>query len=403
MTVELGTTWPLTVSGAAGRIPPKHFRQRDQVNKTEEIEEKLERLMRVMADEGLAGILINAQHNFAWLTAGGRNGIDLSREAGAGTLLVLRDGRRFVLANRIELTRLMLEELKGQGYEPVEFAWEAEKGKPGLVADLALSLTDEPALGSDLPVANSVRVIERAIARARYQLTNSELDRFRLFGQDAGEAIGNLARTLTPGITECEVARQSVDALAAIGAHSVVTLVAADERLRRFRHPVPTDLAWEKTLMIVACARRGGLIASLTRIVCVGQIPAELIERTKLTAGVTAKILTATRPGISGSEIFEVAARAYSDAGFPGEEQLHHQGGATGYRTRDWTAHPQCTEQVQVSQAFAWNPSITGTKVEETCLVLRGGIEMITSTAGWPSIPVAVNGRTCLLPDVLSL
>jgi antitoxin VapB len=373
------------------------------VNKKEEIEEKLERLIRVMADERLSGMLINSQHNFAWLTAGGRNGIDLSRDAGAGTLLVLRDGRRFVLANRIELPRLMSEELEGQGYEPVEFAWEEEKGNPGLVADLARSLADGSALGSDLPIADSVRAVESAIARARHKLTNSELDRFRLLGRDAGEAIGKLARSLVPGVTECEVARQSVDALAAVGAHSLVKLVAADERLRRFRHPVPTGLRWEKALMIVVCARRAGLIVSLTRIVCAGQIPADLILRTKLTADVNAKVLAATRPGRSGAEIFVVAARAYSDAGFPGEQQLHHQGGATGYRTRDWVAHPRCTEQVQEGQAFAWNPSITGTKIEETCLVLREGIEMITTTANWPSFPVAVDGRTCLLPDVLSL
>src|SRR5947207_6345513 len=48
------------------------------------------------ADERLAGVLINTQPNFAWLSAGGTNGIDLSREAGAGTLLICRNGRRFV-------------------------------------------------------------------------------------------------------------------------------------------------------------------------------------------------------------------------------------------------------------------------------------------------------------------
>jgi hypothetical protein len=41
-----------------------------------EIEEKIERLARVIADEGLAGVLINTQPNFAWLSAGGSNGID---------------------------------------------------------------------------------------------------------------------------------------------------------------------------------------------------------------------------------------------------------------------------------------------------------------------------------------
>jgi antitoxin VapB len=369
-----------------------------------EIEEKLERLARLITDEGLGGVLINSQHNFAWLSAGGSNGIDLSREAGAGTLLVRRDGRRFVLANRIELTRLLTEELNGQGYEPVDFAWEEEKANPTLVADLARSLTTEDLpLGSDLPLEKSVRVVEGAIARARYKLTDSEINRFKTLGRDAGEAIGKMARTIKPGFTEREVARQANDALSAINAYPVVTLVAADERLRSFRHPVATDLRWEKTLMIVVCARRDGLIASLTRIVCVGEIPDELIRRTQATANVNARILAATKPGVSGAELYEVAARAYTDAGFPGEEHLHHQGGATGYRTRDWVAHPQCTDQVQDRQAFAWNPSITGSKVEETCIAFDHGIEIITTTPGWPSLSVEADGREYLLPGVLEL
>jgi Xaa-Pro aminopeptidase len=371
----------------------------------EEIEEKLERLGRVIVDEGLAGVLINSQPNFAWLTAGGTNGIDLSREPGAGSLLVCRDGRRFVLANRIELARLTSEQLLGQEYEPVDYAWEDEKANPSLVADIAHSLvTDQLPLGSDLALGSTVSVVDTAIARARYKLTAAEIDRFRALGREAGEAIGKLARSLTPGLTEREVARQAMSALANIGADSIVTLVAADDRLRRFRHPTPTDLRWENTLMIVVCARRSGLIASLTRIVCAGAIPDDLRQRTRATGTVKAKLLEATKPGVSGADLYQVAARAYSDAGFPGEEHLHHQGGAAGYRTRDWVAHRACTELVQDSQAFAWNPSVTGSKVEETCIAFEDGIEIITTSPGWPSIVIDADGAgKYFLPDVLSL
>jgi len=371
---------------------------------TRESQEKLERLIRLINKESLSGLLIHLQPNFAWLTAGGSNGVDSSRESGVGTLLVRHDGRKFVLANRIEMARLLTEELAGQDYEPIDFAWEDERANPQFVPEVARKLvTERLPLGSDSVFGTATRVMEAAISRARYRLTDDEIDRFRSLGRDAGTAIGKMAHALMPGISEQDVARRAVDALAKVGATSVVTLVAADDRIKRYRHPVPTDLLWRKSLMIVVCARRDGLIASLSRIVCAGEIPDELIQRTKLTADVNAKVLAATRPGMSGAEIFGVAARAYSDAGFPGEQQLHHQGGAIGYRTRDWVAHPLCTERVQERQAFAWNPSITGTKIEETCLVLREGIEMMTTTANWPSIPVAVDGRTCLLPDVLSL
>ena len=226
---------------------------------TNEIEEKTERLLRLISEAGLGGLLINSQPNFSWLTAGGKNGIDLSRENGAGTLFLRRDGARFVLANKIEMNRLLTEELPGQGYQPVQFAWEEEKGNPSLTADLARSLVkDELPLGSDISLGENVRLVDGAIARARYGLTSGEVDRFKELGRDAGTAIGNMARKLEPGVTEREVARRAIDALAAVGAYSVVTLVAADDRLKLFRHPVPTDLRWRKVLMIVVCARRGG-------------------------------------------------------------------------------------------------------------------------------------------------
>jgi Xaa-Pro aminopeptidase len=371
---------------------------------SKEIEEKTERLLRLCSEEGLGGVLINSQPNFSWLTAGGKNGIDLSREAGAGTLFLRHDGMRFVLASRIEMDRLLSEELEGQTYQPVEFAWEEEKAKPSLVADLARSLVKEGLpLGSDLLSGENVRPVAGAIARARYQLTSAEVDRYKVLGRDAGKAIGDLARKLEPGAREREVARRAIDALAAVGAYPVVTLVAADDRLKRFRHPAPTDLRWKKVLMIVVCARRGGLIASLTRIVCDGPIPEDLDSRTRGSAFVNARLFDGTKPGVTGRELYELAALAYSEAGFPGEEHLHHQGGATGYQTRDWAAHPLSTEKVQTAQAFAWNPSITGSKVEETCIAFEDGIEIITATQGWPSIPVEVEGRPYVLPGVLSL
>ena len=155
--------------------------------------------------------------------------------------------------------------------------------------------------------------------------------------------------------------------------------------------------------MLVTCARRGGLIASLSRIVCAGSVPEELRRRTQAVARVNARLLAATRPGANGSELYQTAAAAYAMEGFAGEEHLHHQGGACGYRTRDWVAHPSSAETVQSNQAFAWNPSITGTKAEETCLVSAEGVELLTTTPEWPQITVRLDGREYPSPDVLAL
>ena len=374
------------------------------MNRNEEIEEKTGRLTRMLAAENLGGVLLVAQPNFAWLTAGGNNGIDTSREQGACALFVRADGKRYVLASRIEMARLLEEELKGSDFEPVEFGWEEDKASPTFLADLAAKLNDSGApLGSDLPIASNVKAIDGIISRCRYQLTPPELERLRQLGSDAGEVLGAVARSLTPGEKESEIARRMSDAMGARGMRSVVTLVAADERIAKFRHPVPTEKKWEHVVMLVSCARRQGLVSSLTRIVCAGEVSEELRRRMQASARVNAKLWAATRPGATGSELYRVAAEAYAEEGFPGEEHLHHQGGAAGYRTRDWVAHPASNETVQINQAFAWNPTVTGSKVEETCITSAEGVEVITKTPDWPQIPVPVEGHEYTSPDVLSL
>ncbi|HEY2971879.1 MAG TPA: M24 family metallopeptidase [Pyrinomonadaceae bacterium] len=371
---------------------------------TTETAEKVDRIVRMLTAENLGGVLLRSQHNFSWLTGGARNGIDLSRESGAGGLVVRQDGKCFVLANRIEMPRLLAEELPESDFEPVELPWEDEYASPEFLVDKARALLGQGGLlGSDLPLNANTRTVEAAVARCRYQLTEPELKRFRSLGLDAGQAISELVRTLDPGQTEREVAAQVVSALAARGAYAVVTLIAADERIKSFRHPVPTDLKWKKVLLVVACARRGGLIASLTRIVCSGSLPDELRRRTIAAARVNAQLLAATRPGATGAELYKLAAQTYASEGFEGEERLHHQGGACGYRTRDWVAQPLSAQQVCLNQAFAWNPSVTGTKVEETCVAFADGVELITATPDWPQISVKVNGRAYQSPDVLSI
>jgi len=99
-----------------------------------ELEEKTERITELLDRENLGAVLLNAQHNFAWLTGGSTNGIDLSRENGAASLLVTRSGKRYLLANNIELPRMLAEEVSADDFEPVDFSWQEEKA----VGDTAL-------------------------------------------------------------------------------------------------------------------------------------------------------------------------------------------------------------------------------------------------------------------------
>ena len=353
--------------------------------------------------EGLDAVLLNAQHNFAWLTAGGSNGIDLSRENGAASLLVTGDGRRYVLANNIEMPRMLAEEVSSEDFEPVEFAWEDEKGTADLALRKAKELVGAGEIATDIPLFAEAKPIENKIAPCRFSLTTDESERYRQLGRDSGTAIRSVMGKLVPGETEIEIAAKLRHEFALGGMASAVSLVAADERISRFRHPVPTANRWRKTLLLVTCAKRGGLLTSQSRIVCIGEIPDGSKRKTEATAYVNACLLDATRPGATGAELYAVAAEAYAKMGFANDIHLHHQGGAAGYKTREWVAHPLSAEVVQKDQAFAWNPSITGTKVEETCITTADGVEIITASPDFPQIATMVNGREYISPGVLSI
>ena len=367
-----------------------------------ELDDKTERLAKLARDSSFGGILLTTQTNFSWLTGGGTNRIDGSREPGAGSLFVTAEGRRYVIANTIEMPRLLAEELHGAGWEALEYPWTEEQAKPDTVARLAQSVSGSGTIGADWPVAGAT-AIDRPITRVRNLLTPAEVERYVDLGADAGRVLGELCRELEPGEDERALAARTAGAIATTGARAVVTLVAADDRLARFRHPVATAERWERVVMVVLCAQRHGLIVSLSRIVCDGRVPQALEKITEANARVFAAMLEETRPGTLGQDLFAVAQQAYSTEGFPGEEKKHHQGGATGYRTREWLAHPASEEHVQIRQAFAWNPSITGTKVEETALVEGDSIRLITNSPDWPSYAIRVRDSTVSIPRVLEL
>ncbi len=199
----------------------------------------------MLAEKKLGGVLINSQHNFAWITAGKHNGIDLSRENGAASILIRNDGKKFVLANGIEMPRMLEEEISADDFEPIDFAWEDEKISSEFLTKKAQTLLQNgDALGADLFLNAQTPIVEGDIANCRYELTKPEIERFRKLGKDAGETFNEIIESLKIGESEIEIARKTQNALAAKNINSIVNLAAADERIQRFRHLIPT----EKTL-----------------------------------------------------------------------------------------------------------------------------------------------------------
>lgn len=100
-------------------------------------------------------------------------------------------------------------------------------------------------------------------------------------------------------------------------------------------------------------------------------------------------------------DVFRTGMDAYAEVGFPEEWKLHHQGGPTGYRAREFRVHAGADAVVVKNQAFAWNPSITGAKSEDTIIATSSGPIILSETEDWPKIEVEIDGVTIARPDVL--
>ena len=158
-----------------------------------------------------------------------------------------------------------------------------------------------------------------------------------------------------------------------------VLMAASEERLVRYRHPVPHNGPLGRQEMLVACAERGGLFANLTRMVYFEDPNPATARRQVACEEILRRMREeATRPGRTLAQAFEDCRRFYAEVGFPEGWRDHHQGGMTGYASREVIATSGAHEEIREGQAFAWNPSLQGAKAEETFVLGPDGPEVLT-------------------------
>jgi len=362
-----------------------------------EIKIKEGRLAEFMIRNRLDGLLISKRSNFAWLTCGGDNHVMSASDVGVASILVIRkpDGiKKFVLTDNIESMRIKEEELKNQNFIYEKNYW--YKGKIELTNMICKGLKK---VGTDTPYPK-MKIYN--LAELHRPLVKEEVARFKLLGRESAEAMKDVLCSCKSGMTENMVAGLVADNLISRGIEPVVILIASDKRIFKYRHPIPTDKKIKKYLMIVFCAQKWGLVASMTRFVHFGPLPKEIKRKQMAVVEVDAEFLLESVCGNSLGEIFRKAKRVYEEVGFPDEWKLHHQGGPTGYLTREFRVNDSSEEVLVEARALAWNPSITGTKSEDTIITSSSGPIILTDTGNWcPAIKVKRERGEILRPDIL--
>lgn len=366
-----------------------------------EINDKIDRLKNFLISEKLDGILLTQVRNFYWITAGiANNQIVLNKDVGAATIFIRKDGAKFLLCSYAEAGRLMDESLMELGYELKQFNWYETNAVKDVRGEIVRELSQGGKIGSDIDFPGAVNVDEK-FKRLRFTLSDSEIKRLRWVGRQTTEAIANVCRLIQPGMGEYEIEAMTSAELRSRGIIPTVLLIGVDDRISKYRHALPGGAKLQKYGMINVVAEKWGMPVAVTRFVHFGPLPNELKTKLVKTAKVNAHYQLATVPGKNLAELFEECKSWYGEAGYPDEWKLHHQGGAIGYDDREYVIYPGVNEVVQSHQAFAWNPTITGAKVEDTIIIFDDHFEVITIADNWPMIKTELNGKVYEQPGIL--
>ena len=359
------------------------------MNEVELFQTRIALIRAFLLNNDYEGVLLSRPENYAMATGGKRNYVYVASCVGANSLFVTKDGTAYFVGDNIEETRQSAEELGPLGCQVRKYLWFTDTAANVVRKEFPGRLvSDDGSLGAD---------VHGDLAYLRALLTPMEIDKYRTLGKLAGEAMTAAVDQIQPGMLEGDVAAL----LRAEGAKRrclmPVVLIAADDRIARFRHPLPTETpllapapverAVRGYVMVVGCFLKEGLVASMTRFKRVGEMPADIPDAYTRICAVDAVMQESSEPGKTMGDVFDACRKAYAAMGFPENEwHNHHQGGTTGYAGRTCKASPGSTfpildtawadhvktltgSPVEFGHAFAWNPSAVGVKSEDTFLL----------------------------------
>ena len=339
----------------------------------------------LMKAKGLDAFVLRRNPNLTWAIAG-RAHVPTTIDAACFDLIITQDSAT-AITNVVEAPRLIAEEL------PSEITVKTVKWSEGRDPQLPTGAK----VGSDQPGADRVDLgIE--VEMIRGSLIESDLARFKEICVDAAVALGNAMKQFESSDREIDVAGLITHSLWQADLEVAFLGVAGQERVHKFRHPLPTDSVVGNRVSASICAKRKGLIASVTRIVTFGEVTDSMINEYTSIFKVEAALLDATIVGKAFSDPINAAIAAYPANGFDADEWTkHHQGGPTGFLPRDWPATQGSTRLIAKNQPIAWNPTGKGWKAEDTIVATTSGLQILSVDPDWPAFEVSGRNRPFLL------
>jgi hypothetical protein len=362
-------------------------------------EERVEKVRSLFEENGADALLISKCNNFSWFTFGARSHITLNATEGEASILVTPDGV-YLLINNIELQRLKDLELPReiqQELKVVEYDWfertSAEKRAiDSIVKGKVISDTGRYDTGTvDLVSLRSV-------------LSDYEVGFYSDLGRECDEIFSDVVPSFTPDMTELEVQGIMYREMAKRDIEPVLTLAFSEESTLTYRHNLSRNTKLTRRGFVSICARRRGLIISSSRSFMFEEVEG-IREQHRCNCYVDSVAIVSSRPEEKLSDVFEKIKEAYATQEAPGEWRFHHQGGLAGYSPREVVADPYTSVVLKSGNSLAWNPTIRGTKSEDTVVLLAGQNRIVSypQSSRWPALIFEIGGQTVRRPNIVLL
>jgi Xaa-Pro dipeptidase len=232
------------------------------------------------------------------------------------------------------------------------------------------------------------------LARARAIKTEQEIERMRLAGELATQAMEQVRDRIRPGMRTSEIGAMYEGHVhsAGIGYQGRVemarafTLVWSGPSIRTFTATSDAPVCEHEPTLLEIWVCADGYWCDLTKNACPGELTAEYDELTDGLLGVYGRAIDHLRPGASLAELDRLVREGISELGYPGQPShpIAHGVGARAHEPPN--AHQAAPGELAEGMVLAIEPGIYwqgggGLRVEDNFLVTADGCERL---GGYP-------------------
>lgn len=358
----------------------------------DEVQIKEKRIWQALDAQGYDSIIITRRDQYAWIT-GGVDAVSSRVSPTSPVFLVMTPSRRYAVGYTMDLPYAMDAGLDALNYEPVPLA--AFGPAPD---ETALSLgSGRIAADADLPGTTNEYDL---LVSLHEPLTPAEMTRYREMAVDGAEILNNIAHWVQPGMTERQVLAYMWRLYLERGFEGHYMFAGADERIKKYRHPVPGDALIKDAILIAPAVVRSGLLLACSRLIYFKEPSADIRRRFQAVATMQAAMVTGLRPGAPLIGLRNTFMSLFEELGFAEERTNHFHGGPIGY----WNSYAERMrgdELVKSQTAYTFYFTVAGVKSEELILVDEQGATIVSADPEWPLLSIAYGDQVVGIPDIL--